>query len=309
MKIAVIVLLSLIFICFLLAFICYLLAFYSSNKKRKKHYKPDNDQLDPIQDFLHNMIEELRNANYEEVSTKSFDGLNLKGRLYLINEGAPLIICFHGYRSCAINDCGGAYRLAKTLKYNLLLPECRGLGISEGHLVTFGIKERYDAKSWVDYAVNRFGDEIKIELGGVSMGASIALSAANIVDQKHVRVIVADCGFTSPKDIIKKVITKDLKLPTFLYFFVKLGALVYGHFNLEESSSFEETEKTKIPTLFFHGEEDRFVPHEMSLKMYDACNSEKQIHIFENAGHGLSYLVDEKEYTKEYLEFVSKYTK
>ena len=46
------------------------------------------------------------------------------------------------------------------------------------------------------------------------------------------------------------------------------------------------------PVLFIHGKADTFVPCEMSQQAYDACTSEKELVLVENAEHGRSFLVD-----------------
>ena len=61
-------------------------------------------------------------------------------------------------------------------------------------------------------------------------------------------------------DMIKKVI-KDMHLPAnILYPFVKMGARVFGHFNLEETSPYQEVQKSRLPIIFFHGTNDSLVP-------------------------------------------------
>ena len=76
---------------------------------------------------------------------------------------------------------------------------------------------------------------------------------------KNVVGVLADCGFSSPKKIIKKC-AGDLKLPAnLLYPFIKLGAKLYGHFDLEEYTPLEAMKTCKLPVIFFHGETDEFL--------------------------------------------------
>jgi len=115
--------------------------------------------------------------------------------------------------------------------------------------------------------------------------------------------VLADCGYTSPKEIIKKVIG-DMHLPPNLaYPFVKLGAKIFGHFDLEANSPVEAMSRCQVPVIFFHGETDAFVPCEMSRKNYDACISRKKLVTIPNAGHGLAYMVDSERYLNELRDF------
>ena len=94
--------------------------------------------------------------------------------------------------------------------------------------------------------------------------------------------------------------------PTFIYPFIKLGAKIFGHFNLEEYSPMEAMETCNIPVLFFHGEADSFVPCYMSQKMYNVCRSPKKLVTVPNAEHGLVYLVDNPGYFQAVVEFFSQ---
>ena len=72
---------------------------------------------------------------------------------------------------------------------------------------------------------------------------------------------------------------------------------------MEEISPAEALARCKVPVIFFHGEEDAFVPCEMSKVNYDACTGKKRIMTVPGAGHGLSYPVAPEEYLKAMQEF------
>ena len=100
---------------------------------------------------------------------------------------------------------------------------------------------------------------------------------------------------------------RQLKLPAdLLYPFVKLGARLYGHFNLEETSPIEAMKKCTKPIIFIHGEADDFVPCEMSRQNYSACASPKTILTVPGAGHGLGYLMDTEGYFRTLEEFAKR---
>ena len=115
--------------------------------------------------------------------------------------------------------------------------------------------------------------------------------------------VLADCGYTSAKDIIKCTIRK-MKLPTWMvYPFVKRAAKIYGHFNLEESAPIEAVKHCNVPVIFFHGEGDDFVPCYMSQQNYDACTSRKALYTVPGAGHGLSFPANQEQYIQHLGEF------
>ena len=55
--------------------------------------------------------------------------------------------------------------------------------------------------------------------------------------------------------------------------------------------------------IFFHGEDDDFVPCRMSIRNYEACSAPKQLVTVPGAGHGLSFPVAPEDYLKALREF------
>ena len=129
-------------------------------------------------------------------------------------------------------------------------------------------------------------------LDGISMGAATVLMASEFDLPASVRGIIADCGYTSPRDILCKVI-RQCHLPvTPVYFLVRLGARVFGRFDPEAASAARALEKCRVPVLFIHGEADDFVPCDMSRENYAHCAAPKTLITVPGADHGFSYLVD-----------------
>ena len=131
--------------------------------------------------------------------------------------------------------------------------------------------------------------------------------AADLDLPKNVVGILADCGYSSPREIIQKVI-REMGLPVKVcYPFVKLGARLFGGFDLEETSAIEAIKKCKIPVLFIHGGADAYVPCEMTLACFESCPAPKKLHITPSAGHGLCFMVDKEGYLRAFKEFVDEY--
>lgn len=307
--IVVTVLLSLFFIA---VYALYRLCF---GEYREKYPEDDIEQQmpkGPAYDVFKETIERgIRNVveakEYEMVDITSVDGLKLYGRYYHRKDGAPLVIFFHGYKGNIYRDGNGIYSYSKKNNFNLLLVNQRSQGISEGKTITFGIMERIDCKSWVEYAVNRFGKDVKINIFGLSMGSATVMMAADVGLPDNVKGILADCGFSSPKEILCEVMD-SLKYPSkLLYPLAKLGAKWFGHFDLEEASAVESMKNCKIPVLFIHNEGDDFVPYWMSKKCYEACaSSDKKLVTVQGFGHGLSWCLEPQKYQTAMNEFFEK---
>lgn len=266
---------------------------------------PNSRHYNEVRDKIMSHIDELEKTPCEDVTIKSHDGLTLCGRYYERELPGIIELDFHGYRGHALRDyCGGA-KMCLDKGRSSILVEQRSHGRSEGRAITFGIKERYDVVSWVEYAISRFGRDVKIILSGVSMGAATVLMASELNLPKNVVGIIADCPYSSPKEIISKV-AKDKKLPSRLvYPLIRLSARILGGFDIEESSAIEAVKNTNIPILIFHGKDDRFVPYDMGKRIFEVCASpNKKMLSVEGAGHATSYFKETDLYVKTLNEFL-----
>lgn len=297
---------SIIILCLIISFIAYLVAFYAPKRVDENDFQlPKGSQYRKHHPVILRSIEEMQRHSYEKIEIHSFDGTRLYGRYFHNQDGAPIQIHFHGYKSTAILDFCGGNHLARKIGHNVLLIDQRSHGKSEGRTITFGIKERRDCLCWIDYARNRFGTDIPIILVGLSMGAATVLMAADLNLPDNVKGIIADCPFSSPKAIIQKV-SRDMHVPVkLMYPFIRLGALLFGHFNLEESDALTAVAHAKIPILLFHGEDDRFVPCQMSHDIKNACSSPVTLITVPEAGHGLCYMVAPQTYENATLDFIN----
>lgn len=284
---------------------CYRLVFYNLNDGEKDPYAvPPGEQYERLADRMLEQIRSLESIPYEQVYICSRDGLRLAARYYHFQDNAPVQIQFHGYRGNALREYSGGNVLARELGYNSLVVDERAHGKSEGNTISFGILERFDCVDWIEYAINRFGSDTTIVLSGVSMGAATVLMASDLDLPANVAAITADCPYSSPGAIIRKV-CRDVGIPGWIgYAFVALGGWVFGGFRMWQSSPVKAVRNTKIPIQLIHGEDDRLVPCRMSHEIYEACAGPKRLTTFADAGHGLSYLVDTPKYHRTFKSFM-----
>ncbi|MBP3654822.1 MAG: alpha/beta hydrolase [Oscillospiraceae bacterium] len=289
---------SLLVLLLIVLAVSFYIPFYNPTPHKEDPYNiPASEQYIPHGENMRRLVTQLLALPYEQVYITSYDGLRLAAKYFHRNDGAPLKIEFHGFRSAAVRDFCGAHELDVMTGCNVLLVDQRSHGLSDGNVITFGIKERYDVVSWVNYAVERFGPDVKILLSGVSMGAATVLMASSLDLPGNVRGIIADCGYSSPAAIIKKVCREDYHLPVWLlYPFIKLSAKVFGKFDLESASAVEAVKNTNIPLFLVHGGDDRYVPCSMAYEIKEAAGDMAQLHIFQTSGHVLCYLDDTPRY-------------
>lgn len=299
------ILIFLLLLILIISYISYRMAFYAPKRVDPDSVPmPVGEQYDKQRPGIAKSVDEMLARPFEPVSITSHDGKKLYGRYYHAADNAPVQIFFHGYKSTAILDCCGGSKLAAKLGQNTIVVDQRSHGKSEGNAITFGILERKDCLSWISYAITRFGPDVKIILSGLSMGAATVLMAADLDLPDNVIGIIADCPYSSPRNIIQKV-CGDMHLPAkLMYPFVKLGAKLFADFYLEESSALTAVAQTDIPILLIHGEDDRFVPCDMSREIHKACVSRIVFETIPGAGHGLSYMVAPEKYEEITINFI-----
>lgn len=299
--IVLIVLGSVVIAYLLVSLVSYFIAFYHNDKIDMTYHVLQGPQYDPYHERMIKQIKSAVSIPFEEVKIKSKDGLNLYGRLYIKDPSEPFHIQCHGYHGHALRDFSGGLQIALMSHHNVLLFDHRAHGKSEGRTITFGIKEREDVLCWTNYIINRFGKNTKIFLEGISMGGATVLMCADIGIPNLVGIL-SDCPYSSPMEITSLVASRK-GIPNF---FSKgalwLGALLFGHFVLNKASAIKSIKNANVPILIIHGKEDKLVPISMSRKLKEV-NPNIMLFEFDNAGHGMSYILDKEKYHKIAINF------
>lgn len=249
----------------------------------------------------------LNSISKKEINIQSNDKLQLfASEFKLSNESNKWIILVHGYTS----EQSSIYDIARHYSdkgYNVLTPDLRAHGLSEGKYVGMGWLDRNDLLLWIDYLLKNYRNS-EIILHGVSMGAATVMMASGENLPTNVKLIVEDCGYTSVWDIF----SFELKLRFNLSTFPVLNAAsfitnVRTGYNYNEASSIDQIKKSVTPILFIHGNADEFVPVNMAYKLYDNANINKELIIVDGAGHAESRLADEELYYGSIFSFIDKY--
>ena len=137
------------------------------------------------------------------------------------------------------------------------------------------------------------------------MGASTVLFALKHKLPQNVKCVIADCGFTSPADIIRKVAIERFKIDARFYLpFLNAFAKIFGKFSVYEDTK-EVLKNNKLPVMFIHGEKDTFVPVEMTRMALQSARKIGKAIFVENADHGVSFLVEPQRVSTEILSFLS----
>lgn len=249
----------------------------------------------------------LSKSNHSDEYITSSD--NLKLHSYVVKNENPSnkwVVTVHGYTSEGLNMSSYAKKYYD-MGYNVLIPDLRSHGLSEGNYIGMGWDDRLDIISWINYILNE-NPNAEIVLHGVSMGATTVLMTSGEAIPSNVKAIVADCGYTSVWDEFAYQLDDLFSLPEFPILNVSsIVAKIRAGYFLGEASSIDQVKKSKTPILYIHGDQDDFVPYYMMEELYNATSSEKEMLTIKDAEHAKASEVDAEAYWTTVNNFINKY--
>lgn len=287
--------------------------------------------------FLSNRIVKPRRIQYEKLFQREIDKRGLKKEWYdnlvkkefflrsrygysiscmMLNnkkdekEEKPVskkqiaILC-HGYTCSKYQSLLYAKMFLKR-GLSVLIYDHRNHGLSGKTYTSMGYYEKFDLQTIVDWCYETYDNQVAIVTHGESMGAATVLSHLSI--DGRVRAVIADCAYDSLVHLAKYQLKRFYHLPVIPFavianFFIKLRA----GFSVYDVVPMDGGSKTNAPVLFIHGDEDKYIPASMSVRMYEEKKDKKDLYIAPNAGHAESYIKNEKEYEKRVNRFLDEY--
>ncbi len=220
----------------------------------------------------------------EDWTLESFDGLKLYAKKFSpAGKNNRWAILVHGYG----RDGTFAYDYAEEyLKcgWNVLVPDLRAAGKSDGKFITMGALESRDVFDWMK-KISDENPDAKIVLHGVSMGAATVLMTAAL-EPKNLVAVVEDCGYTSAYEMFAAQLEKIFGLPEYPVMpCADIVCKMKTTVKISDAAPLEVVDKIKVPVLFIHGDEDKLVPFEMMGKLFDKTAAPKEKFVVEGAGH------------------------
>lgn len=251
----------------------------------------------------------LKYSNYIDTYITSSDNLRLHAyEVKNENKTDKWAIVVHGYTSEGKTLSSKAKHLYN-MGYNILVPDLRSHGSSEGDYIGMGWDDRLDIINWINYIVEN-NPKSEIALHGTSMGAATVLMVSGEKLPSNVKAIIADCGYTSVYDEFSYQLKQLFNLPAFpIMNFSDVVTHIRAGYCLNDASAIDQVKKSIIPILYIHGDKDDFVPYYMMDELYNATNSEKEKLTIEGGEHANSDLVNPKLYWSTINSFLEKYIK
>lgn len=250
-------------------------------------------------------------ASKEDITLKSFDGLNLTSTL-IMNENPTnkFIVLVHGVSICYVGSLK-YFDIFYKNGFNLLIVNQRRHGKSEGKYSTYGFYEKYDVNMWIEYLKSRFGNDIILGLHGESMGAGTVMETIPLNDS--IKFVIEDCGYSNFHELIgfqithayKNRLVRKILRPSLIFanFFMKTKA----KFSMKKIVPIDIVASTSLPMMFIHGKEDYFVPWYMAVDLYKAkTKGYKELYLVEGAKHAEALEVNKIIYEKKIMTFIEK---
>lgn len=250
----------------------------------------------------------------EPFDVASSFGYTLKGEMLPAGDAAPVALFVHGIRWTR----AGMYKYMKHFVgrgWTVAAIDLAGhgeTGLQGTFGPSFGLNERRDVAAAVEALRAKFPQAPILGIVGESMGAASSILAAGL-ENPRMDFVIADCSFSS----IREAIFAQMK-QSHIPWFVGIPAfkLVSGFarrlrtVDLRAASPMEAAKRSKVPMLFVHGREDKYVPSAMSEKMHEARLASgaglSECLIIPGARHAKSVIVDPEAWTTAAIGFIER---
>ncbi|MDY6065496.1 MAG: alpha/beta hydrolase [Finegoldia sp.] len=240
----------------------------------------------------------------EEATINSEDGLILRAKYKLVDQSHIWALLVHGYKA----DNMQMMPYAKPYYdrgYNVLMPDNRAHGESDGNYVGMGYLDMKDLICWIDWILER-DPAAKIIMHGISMGAAAVMMVAG---ERPAGVVgyVEDCGYTDAYSIIESEFKKRNKRRMPYDALMKLSnfvAKINSGYSYDQASAIDQVKKADKPIMFIHGAKDDFVPVTMGYELYYTAGVPKDFYLVIQAGHAQVKDYDPIAYWNKVFSFI-----
>ena len=282
---------------------------------------------------------------YHEWYIKSRDGFQLHASYLPAEKPERIVVMCHGYKGTRFGSAGHMAKFLHENNCSLLMIDQRCCGESEGKYITFGAKEQYDIIDWLRRLEEENVSKLPVYLYGQSMGAASVILASGHISgctglkrntkcrerisrgeeeytedvsslgnneetgvYGNVKGVIADCGYHSMKQQLRDIASGWFHLHwiELLLMRVDLFCRIFAGFSMKETDTTKALKNSRLPMLFFHGEEDTYVFPENSRRNYKLCASEKELVMIPGARHLCCSYADPELYARKLMSFFRK---
>lgn len=224
-------------------------------------------------------------ANLKKLTLETDDNRILVARMCAEEDRRNWAVILHGYNGCMedIYDIAMRYDAEG---YNVLMPDLRGNGESEGSFLGMGWLDRLDVINWIDVILKE-DPSAKVVIHGVDVGADTALMMAGEPLKSNIKGIVAEGAYTSAWDVVKKEYKlRREKLPVFPFLHMINPVMkVWAGYTLKEADAVKQVKNAKIPIMLIHGQKDTYADDAMTQKLDLSISSQHEVLMIPSGTH------------------------
>ncbi|MFD1484580.1 alpha/beta hydrolase [Lacticaseibacillus baoqingensis] len=214
------------------------------------------------------------------------------------------VVIAHGYMGKK-EDMAARIKMFHDSGFNVLAPDDRGHGQSQGHYIGYGWPDRLDYLQWLHLLLKQKGQDQQIALYGESMGGATVMYLSGTKLPQQVQVIVEDCGYTSIIDELAYQAKSMYHLPKWpLVPAVGAYASLKTGYNVFAADARRSLAQNTRPILFIHGTKDTFVPTWMAKENYAATTAKKKLWLVKGAKHAQSFCQDPARYQRKVVGWI-----
>lgn len=200
--------------------------------------------------------------NFEERYIAMSDGIKLNGVLFKADSSKGLILWFPGGRG-VLDSLGKNAHYYTDLHYDIFMLNFRSYGKSEG-TITSEAQFLQDLQAVFDYFKKEYGEQ-RIVIHGYSFGSG---PAAQLASKNHPKMLMLLAPYYSYDEMIQKSVPY-LPISLFKYKF----------------NTAEGVKNTSSPIVIIHGQDDKKINVEASLRMKPFLKPTDELIILENQPH------------------------
>lgn len=235
-------------------------------------------------------LDELANYSYEKKLIKSekngydIEVMNIKSN----KETNDVMVLVHGIERNYHDVLNTAFNYLEN-GYNVVVYNQRQTGNTGGDNYTFGLYERFDLDSVVDYTYEIYKDGL-LGVHGFSMGAATATMHTELNEEKkNADFYILDAPYHTMKSGIEMGI-KRKNVPLMPVSYATFAGNIYSKlkegFSYNDVKPFEAVQNITTPVMLIHGTEDDYTLVDGSKIIYDAIpHDKKELWLIEGLKH------------------------
>jgi len=255
----------------------------------------------------------VNHYGFRDVSIAAEDGAILRAWFLQPAEwNGNSVLLLHGVSDNRLGMYGyGQWLLSN--HYGVLLPDARAHGLSGGEIASYGIKERYDIRAWVNWLEENAHPKCVFGFGE-SMGAGQVLQSLAV--ETRFCAVIAESPFETFREVsyarfgrpfhtgpwLGRTVFWATDEVGFVYVRVKYGL------DMDAASPRDAVLKTAVPVLLIHGTRDRNIPPYNSDDIQEANPSKVQLWKVPGAVHCGAHEVAPEEFDRRILDWLSQHS-